>query len=229
MSRPRARQGAPECSPGPKRPQGWHLPSGQHAGRPWGVSCPRKAPTGAAPGPALSMVNVPTEAPTARVTDAMSPTAMAPGLRLPGLVKSPGDAVPIPPAATIPRASSAATTPSGARVRLGVDLSEWPPPFSRACSMVPGPYMAYLDHGRPQDWSTFERTCGHTHEHTHTKAECPRAPSGRGRAASTTGRMTRPEILLRTMDYLFFSPPGWPVGALSVKTRPPGVYVRVYA
>ena len=57
---------------------------------------PRKAPTGAAPGPALSMVNVPTEAPAARVTDAMSPAAMAPELRLPGLAKSPGDAIPIP-------------------------------------------------------------------------------------------------------------------------------------
>ena len=89
------------------------------------MSCPRKAPTGTAPGPALSMVNVPTEAPTARATDAMSPTAMAPRLRLPGLAKSPGDAVPVPSAATIPWASSAATTPSGARVRSGVDLSEW--------------------------------------------------------------------------------------------------------
>ena len=68
--------------------------------------------------------------------------------------------------------------------------------------------MAYLDQGRLQGWSTFERTCGHTHGHTHTKAEYPRAPSGRGRAASTTGRTTQPEILPRTMVYLFFSPPG---------------------
>ena len=154
------------------------------------------------------MVNAPAEAPTARVTEAMSPTTMASGLRLPGLAKSPGDAFPNPPAATILRASSAETTPSGARVRLGVDLSESSPHSPAPVSMVPGPYMAYLDQGRPQDWSTFERTCGHTHEHTHTKAECPRAPSGRGRAASTTGRTTQPEILPRTMVYLFFSPPG---------------------
>ena len=101
-------------------------------------------------------------------------------------------------------------------------------PFSRAYAMVPGPCMAYLDHERPQDWSTFGHARGHTHKHTPMKAECPRAPSGRGRAASTTGRTTQSENLPRTKVYLFFSPPGWPVGTLSVKTRPPGMYVCIY-
>ena len=50
-----------------------------------------------------------------------------------GLAKSPEDAVPVPSAATVPWAFSAATTSSGARVRLGVDLSEWPPFFPRLC------------------------------------------------------------------------------------------------
>ena len=47
------------------------------------MSCPRKAPTGTAPGPVLSTVTIPTEASPARATDAMSPTAIAPRLRLP--------------------------------------------------------------------------------------------------------------------------------------------------
>ena len=50
-----------------------------------------------------------------------------------GLAKFPEEAIPVPSAATIPWAFSAATTSSGARVRLGVDLSEWPPFFPRLC------------------------------------------------------------------------------------------------
>ena len=65
-----------------------------------------------------------------------------------GLAKSPEDAVPVPSAATVPWAFSAATTSSGARVRLGVDLSEWPP-FSCAYAMLPGSCTTYLDHEGP--------------------------------------------------------------------------------
>ena len=62
--------------------------------------------------------------------------------------KSSAAAVPIFSAAAIPQAFPAATTSSGARVRLGVDLSEWPP-FPAPYAMLPGSCTTYLDHEGP--------------------------------------------------------------------------------
>ena len=76
------------------------------------------------------------------------PPAASAGWMQPRPAKSPVEAIPVSSAATIPWAFSAATTSSGARVRLGVDLSEWPP-FPCAYAMMPGSCTTYLDHEGP--------------------------------------------------------------------------------
>ena len=42
------------------------------------------------------------------------------------------------------------------------------------------------------------------------------------------GARPSPRTSLGPRSTFFFSPPGWPVGTLSVKTRPPGMYVCTY-
>ena len=100
--------------------------------------------------------------------------------------KSSAAAVPIFSAAAIPQAFPAATTSSGARVRLGVDLSEWPPflHLMRCCPVPVRPTSTTRGRrtGAPSDTRAWPHTQTHTRE--------GRIPSGpertRGHAASTT-------------------------------------------
>ena len=62
--------------------------------------------------------------------------------------KSSAAAVPTFLVATILQAFPAAATSSGTRVRIGVDVSEWPP-FPAPYAMLPGSFTAYLDHEGP--------------------------------------------------------------------------------
>ena len=184
----------------------------------------------------LSTVTVSAGASPAGMTDAMAPRRWPPGC----VCRT--DAA---PTGEVPRGGHPGFLSSNNSVGLlSSDHIERSPSTLRCGPIRVAPFFLRLcdaarflyDLPRPRGAVGLEhlrtRARGRTHKHTHVKAECPRAPSGRAVVPPRPrGARPSPGTSLGLRSTFFFSPPGWPVGTLSVKTRPPGVcdcYINMF-